>query len=470
MGRVVGLLILAVMVGIVAGLHWYVWRRLVRDSTVAGSIGRRAGTGVIVVGGLFMVGTPATRIDMVPFGVVRVISTVGYLWAAVLIYLLLGVLAGEVLRPLLVWWASRRKGGSDAGAVLTTTAASTRGTGTTATTGTAAATGPTEATGTTEKTGTDAEATAPNAATDTAGAGETTAQATPQEVVGNGPAAAESAGSQAVSRRMFVSRALAGATAVAAVATVGAGTYGVLKGPAVNRVTVPLRRLPAEASGFRITLVSDLHLGPSLGRGFARTVVDTINRTQPDLIAIAGDLVDGSVADLREHVAPLADLRAPHGVFFCMGNHEYYSGPDEWIEYLPNLGIRVLFNERAELPWFDIAGVDDLAAEAYDRAPDFDAALGGRDTSKPCVLLAHQPSLIHDAVDHGVDLQLSGHTHGGQLFPANFFAALANPTLAGLERYGDTQLYVTRGAGAWGPPVRVGAPSDITVIELVPDN
>lgn len=447
MGRVVGLLIVAVMVGLVAGLHWYVWRRLVRDSTVAGSIGRRAGTAVIVVGGLFMVGTMATRIDMVPFGVVRVVATVGYLWAAVLIYLLLGVLAGEVLRPLMVGWANRR-GGS--GAAAARTAAARREADPEAPMG--------------------AEAIAPTARTGAAGTAETTADATPPAIVENTHAPAESAGPRAVSRRMFVSRGLAGATAVAAVATVGAGTYGVLKGPAVNRVTVPLRRLPAEASGFRITLVSDLHLGPSLGRGFARTVVDTVNRTRPDLIAVAGDLVDGTVADLREHVAPLADLRAPHGVYFCMGNHEYYSGPDEWIAYLPNLGIRVLFNERAELPWFDIAGVDDLAAEAYDRAPDFDAALGGRDTSKPCVLLAHQPSLVHDAVDHGVDLQLSGHTHGGQMFPANLIAALANPTLAGLERYGDTQLYVTRGAGAWGPPVRVGAPSDIAVIELVPDN
>jgi len=418
----------AVMVGVLVGLHWYVWRRLVRDSTVARSLGRRAGTAVIVVGGLFMVGTMATRVDALPFGIVRVVSTVGYLWAAVLIYLLLGVLAGEVLRPLLMRLPIRRRGRSRA----------------TAATGSAAEGG---------------------AATPGTGA-------TPDDIApatgGNDAAAEESSEPPNVSRRMFVNRALAGATAVAAVATVGGGTYGVLKGPGVNRVTVPIRRLPVEASGFRITLVSDLHLGPVLGRDFAQRVVDTVNRTQPDLIAVAGDLVDGSVADLREHVAPLAGLRAPRGVFFCMGNHEYYSGPDDWIEYLPNLGIRVLVNERAELPWFDIAGVDDLAAEAYDRSPDFDAALDGRDTSRPLVMLAHQPALIHDAVDHGVDLQLSGHTHGGQIFPANLVAALANPTLAGLERYGDTQLYVSRGAGAWGPPVRVGAPSDIAVIELVP--
>lgn len=429
MGRVLGLLMVAVMVAIVVGLHWYVWRRLVRDSTVAGSPARRAGTAVMVTGGLFMVGTFASRIDAMPFGIVRVVSTVGYLWAAVLIYLLLGVLIGEVLRPLLGRLATRRDARSQARV-----------------------------------------ASAPGAP----GTDDPVAKASEPEHVehgsaaGSGSAETEDRDARAVTRRMFVSRALAGATAVAAVATVGGGTYGVLKGPGVNRVTVPIRRLPAEAAGFRITLVTDLHLGPVLGGDFARKVVDTVNGTEPDLIAIAGDLVDGTVGNLREHVAPLADLHAPQGVFFCMGNHEYYSGPDEWIEYLPSLGIRVLFNERAELPWFDIAGVDDPAAEAYDREPDFEAALGGRDTAKPCVLLAHQPALIHDAVGYGVDLQLSGHTHGGQIFPGNLLAALANPTLAGLERYGDTQLYVSRGAGAWGPPVRVGAPSDIAVIELVP--
>ncbi|WP_280504030.1 metallophosphoesterase [Nocardia farcinica] len=395
MGTVIGLVMVAVLVALVAGLHWYVWRRLVRDSTLAGSAGRRAGTAVLVIGGLFLVGTPAGRVEAVPFGLVRVVSTIGYLWAAVLVYLLLGVLAGEVVRPATLRLLRRRDG---------------------------------------------------DTAQDSASATDT----------------------GAVSRRMFVSRTLAGATAAAALVTVGGGTYGVLKGPAVNRVTVPIRRLPAEAAGFRITLVSDLHLGPVLGRDFAQKVVDTVNGTEPDLIAIAGDLVDGTVDNLREQVAPLAGLRAPQGVFFCMGNHEYYSGPDEWLAYLPQLGIRVLFNERVELPWFDIAGVDDPAAEAYDREPDFQAALGGRDTSRPCVLLAHQPVLIHDAVDHGVDLQLSGHTHGGQIFPGNLLAALANPTLAGLERYGDTQLYVSRGAGAWGPPVRVAAPSDIAVLELVP--
>jgi predicted MPP superfamily phosphohydrolase len=254
--------------------------------------------------------------------------------------------------------------------------------------------------------------------------------------------------------------------AATAVGTVGYGTYGVLRGPAVKRVTVPLAKLPRAAHGFRIAVVSDIHLGPVLGRGFAQRVVDTINSTQPDLIAVVGDLVDGSVKDLGPAAAPLARLRARHGSYFVTGNHEYYSGADQWVEEVRRLGLHPLENARTELPAFDLAGVNDLAGESEGEGPDFTRALGDRDTSRAVVLLAHQPVQIHEAVRHHVDLQLSGHTHGGQLWPGNLVAAAANPTVAGLDRYGDTQLYVSRGAGAWGPPTRVGAPSDITVIEL----
>ncbi|WP_460073516.1 metallophosphoesterase [Streptomyces sp. YKOK-I1] len=278
--------------------------------------------------------------------------------------------------------------------------------------------------------------------------------------------ASEAAENRAPSRRLFVSRVVGGAAAAVAVGTVGAGTYGVLRGPKVKRVTVPLAKLPRTAHGYRIAVVSDIHLSPVLGRDFARKVVDTINGTQPDLIAVVGDLVDGSVKDLGPAAAPLARLKARHGSFFVTGNHEYFSGAAQWVEEVRRLGMDPLENERTELPWFDLAGVNDIAGESEGQGPDFGKALGDRDTTRACVLLAHQPVQIHDAVRHGVDLQLSGHTHGGQLFPGNLIAEAANPTLAGLDRYGDTQLYVSRGAGAWGPPTRVGAPSDITVIEL----
>ncbi|MFD8284623.1 metallophosphoesterase, partial [Streptomyces solisilvae] len=285
------------------------------------------------------------------------------------------------------------------------------------------------------------------------------------EAVVDGVAGSEGAGS-APSRRLFVARAVAvGATAVAA-GTVGYGTYTVLRGPRVKRITVPLAKLPRGAHGFRIAVVSDIHLGPILGRAHTRRVVETVNRTNPDLVAVVGDLVDGSVADLGPAAEPLRGLSARHGSYFVTGNHEYYSGADEWVDRVRELGLRPLENERTELPGFDLAGVNDVAGESEGHGPDFGKALGDRDRSRASVLLAHQPVVIHDAVKAGVDLQLSGHTHGGQLWPGTYVAELANPTAAGLERYGDTQLYVTRGAGAWGPPVRVGAPPDVTVVEL----
>ncbi|MFD9595514.1 metallophosphoesterase, partial [Kitasatospora sp. NPDC059973] len=267
-------------------------------------------------------------------------------------------------------------------------------------------------------------------------------------------------------RRLFVARTLAIGASGAAAAVVGTGTYGVLRGPRLKQVTVPLAKLPARAHGYRIAVVSDIHLGPILGREHTRRIVDTINGAQPDLIAIVGDLVDGSVAELGRAAEPLAQLRARDGAYFVTGNHEYFSGAAPWVDFVRELGVHPLQNARLELAGFDLAGVNDIAGRTEGDGPDFDKALGDRDRARTSVLLSHQPVTIHDAVRHGVDLQLSGHTHGGQLWPGNYLAELANPTVAGLERYGDTQLYVTRGAGAWGPPVRVGAPSDITIVTL----
>ncbi|WP_043677104.1 metallophosphoesterase [Streptomyces xylophagus] len=388
-------LVALVAVAVLGGVHWYLWRRLVRDTTRAWGPARVTGTAVLTAGPVLMIAALATERGGAPFWLQRVLGWPGFLWMAVLIYLLLAVLAGEVLRPLLRRFLDRR------------------------------------------------------------GRAETAVEETD-------PPAPEAA----PSRRLFVSRVVGGVAAAAAVGTVGYGTYGVLRGPSVKRVTVPLAKLPRSAHGFRIAVVSDIHLGPVLGRGFAQKVVDTINSTQPDLIAVVGDLVDGSVKNLGPAAAPLAQLRARHGSFFVTGNHEYFSGAQQWLEEVRTLGIHTLENARTELPWFDLAGVNDLQGESEGQGPDFGKALGDRDTTRACVLLAHQPVQIQEAVKHGVDLQLSGHTHGGQLWPGNFIAAAANPTVAGLERYGDTELYVSRGAGAWGPPTRVGAPSDITVVEL----
>ncbi|WP_369266457.1 metallophosphoesterase, partial [Streptomyces harbinensis] len=251
-----------------------------------------------------------------------------------------------------------------------------------------------------------------------------------------------------------------------AAGTVGYGSYR-FRQLTTKHVKVPLAKLPRAAHGYRIAVVSDIHLSAILGASHSRRIVDAINRTQPDLITVVGDMVDAEVTDLRSAAAPLAELSAPDGAYFVTGNHEYYVDTLQWVEHVRELGMIPLENARVELPFFDLAGVNDVQGEGtVHGGPDFEAALGDRDRQRASVLMAHQPVLIHDAVDAGVDLQLSGHTHGGQLWPVTYLADLANPTLAGLERYGDTQLYVSRGAGAWGPPVRVGADPDITVIEL----
>ncbi|MER6731709.1 metallophosphoesterase [Streptomyces puniciscabiei] len=437
-------LVAVAALAVVAGLHRYVWRRLVRDTTRGPGPARRAGTVLFVTGPALMLGALLTEHSAAPFWLQRTLAWPGFLWMAVTLYLLLAVLAGEVVRPLLHRFLEHRsRPGEDETAApfsqpSETLVASPLGQ-------------PSRHGG------------PPARAKPSVGEGGQR-----PGVQGAGPpgTATEVPGNQEPTRRLFVSRVVAAAATTAATATVGYGTYGVLRGPHVKNVTVPLAKLPRAAHGFRIAVVSDIHLGPVLGRDFAQRVVDTVNATQPDLIAVVGDLVDGSVKNLGPAAAPLAQLSARHGAYFVTGNHEYLSGAEQWVAEVRSFGLHPLENARTELPYFDLAGVNDLAGESEGRGPDFGRALGDRDPARACVLLAHQPVQVHEAVRYGVDLQLSGHTHGGQLWPGNLLAAAANPTVAGLDRYGDTQLYVSRGAGAWGPPTRVGAPSDVTVIHL----
>lgn len=273
-------------------------------------------------------------------------------------------------------------------------------------------------------------------------------------------------------RRTFLSRVIAGAAGVLAMGLGVTGAASALGEVAVRPVRVRLRRLPRAMSGFRIVQLTDLHIGPTIGRAWLERIVARVNALEPDVVAITGDLVDGSVEDLREHTAPLADLRARYGVFFVTGNHEYYSGVDAWVAELGRLGVRVLRNERVSIGdgdhSFDLAGVDDWSAGRMGggQGPDLARALAGRDPSRELVLLAHQPKQILEAERMGVGLQLSGHTHGGQIFPWGLFVRLDQPYVAGLSWHGQSQIYVSRGTGYWGPPMRVGAPSEITLIEL----
>jgi predicted MPP superfamily phosphohydrolase len=248
----------------------------------------------------------------------------------------------------------------------------------------------------------------------------------------------------------------------AAAATVIYGLVHASTGPIVRRVRVPLARLPAGAEGYTIVQLTDVHIGPILGDRFAARVVAKVNALAPDLIVITGDLVDGRLDELRRHVEPLRDLQACDGVYAVTGNHEYYWNPSAWLEHLRSLGIRILRNEHVTIrEAFELAGVDDSSA-----SEDVPRALAGRDAALPVVLLAHHPRTIARAAAAGVDLQLSGHTHGGQLLPLGWLSRLFEPRVAGLARFGATWLYVSEGTGFWGPPMRVGTSSEITLLTL----
>ncbi|MET9291232.1 metallophosphoesterase [Streptomyces sp. NPDC003077] len=479
--------IVLVAVLLLVAIHRYLWVRLVRDTTAPGSGPRRAGTAAAVVLPIVALGALMSGRVGAPFAVERALAWPGYLWLALVLYLTLALAVGEAVRGVWLRILRRRSG--------------------------EARTGPR-----TEADEDEDEALVPAAPTDLDDASASAAAGEPSPVTGqssvvagepspvtgqssvvagepspatgqSSPAARESHDAAEPvpteppapaapapdttepaplhpSRRLFVARSVAAGAAAVATATVGYGTYSVLRGPSLKRVTVPLAKLPRRAHGFRIAVVSDIHLGPILGRDHTERIVATINRTSPDLVAIVGDLVDGSVADLGPAAEPLRRLRSRFGSYFVTGNHEYYSGAAEWVNHVRELGVHPLENARTELPAFDLAGVNDISGTTHHAGPDYGLALGDRDPSRASVLLAHQPVMIHEAVRHGVDLQLSGHTHGGQMWPVTYIAEATNPTVAGLERYGDTQLYVTRGAGAWGPPVRVGAPPDVTLVQL----
>lgn len=238
-------------------------------------------------------------------------------------------------------------------------------------------------------------------------------------------------------------------------------------------VEVSLAGLPEALEGFTIAQISDLHVGPTIKRPFVERVVERVNRLEADLVAITGDLVDGTVRDLAHHTEPLARLESRHGTYVVTGNHEYYSGAHAWIRELRRLGACVLINEHVLLDHdgatVAIAGVTDWSAHHFDPAhrSDPQAAAHGAPEHATKVLLAHQPRSARFAVSAGYHLQLSGHTHGGQFWPWNFFVRLQQPFTAGLKRVGEMWIYISRGTGYWGPPMRFGIPSEITRIRLV---
>ncbi len=270
------------------------------------------------------------------------------------------------------------------------------------------------------------------------------------------------------------SRIVTAAVAVIALVLLLWGHWEAMRVSRVQRVDVTLPRLGAGLDGLRVVLLTDTHYGPIDRARWSRGVTAVVNSLEPDIVAHTGDIADGEVAQRREMAAPLGDVRAALARVYVTGNHEYFSGAQRWVEHMASLGWEALHNRHVIVSRggdsLVVAGVDDRTA-AGSGVPghhmDHDAALGGADPGLPVLLLAHQPQQVTGAVAHGVDLQLSGHTHGGQMWPFHYLVRLDQPVLQGLSRHGErTQLYTSRGTGFWGPPFRIFAPSEITLLTL----
>jgi len=393
-------LFLAVAVAVFGGLHWYIFARLARDTSLP-EAWRRAVAALLVAAALAVpVGMFLSR--LLPRGSARLFSGILFVWMGTAFLLFMALLAADLVRLL-------------------------------------------------------------------GGAASWLADA-----VRRGPEVPSDP-----DRRVFMARAVAGGALLASGTASAAGIHSANGDPIVNEVPVKLERLPPSLSGLTIAQISDLHVGAIIRDRHVRRVVELTNAMRPDVVAITGDLVDASVAQLSHVTRALADLRARYGVFFVTGNHEYYSGAREWIEELGRCGVRVLRNERVAIgdggpggASIDLAGVDDwsVARGADGRWPALERALVGRDADRSLVLLAHQPRGVAEAVRSGVELQLSGHTHGGQIFPWSVVVSAVFPYYKGLYRHEEGgragRVFVSCGTGYWGPPMRIGAPAEIAKIVL----
>jgi len=273
-------------------------------------------------------------------------------------------------------------------------------------------------------------------------------------------------------RRLFMLNATNIGVIGAAALMTGYGIYEARRKPILEQVTVPLIGIGPKGEGFKIAQFTDIHAGYTIKRGFIQSAVEQVNNLGADAIVFTGDMVDGTVQSLRDDVKPLKDLNASYGVYFVTGNHEYYSGAEAWIEEIERLGLTVLLNDHKIIQYKEsrimIAGVTDYRAEAIipEHKSDPRRAMGDAVESDVKILLAHQPKSIFAAAELGFDLQISGHTHGGQYIPWSFLVTLDQPFIKGLHKHKNTWIYVNRGTGYWGPPVRVGIPSEVTLITL----
>jgi predicted MPP superfamily phosphohydrolase len=440
----IGLLVFGtVVLGAMLVLHGYLWFRLVRSTTYPGRTRRRLTMLTVVLALL-----PALAVGLrgtLPRDAATPLDWIAYTWLGIAFYLFLTLLALEPLRLALRPWTrrgsaeQREDGFIPSGARRKTAEQEDR-------------------------------EVAPSGARRVPRRRDEAAQPDGGTARGRGAIRQDR---NVIARRLFLGRGLAVTAGAVALGTAGTGAYVANSAPVVRRVPITLARLDPALDGLRIVTFSDAHLSATYGGRRFERLVEIVNGERPDVVAIVGDLVDGSVDELREDVAPLADLVSEQGVFFVTGNHEYFVDTRAWLRHMPTLGVDVLHNERVAISRgtasFDLAGIDDRTAARSGvpgQGADLGAALDGRDGATPVVLLAHQPVMVEQARMAGVDLQLSGHTHGGQLWPFDYVIRLDQPAVQGLSRHGDTQLYVTSGAGYWGPPMRVGARPEVTVVEL----
>ena len=275
------------------------------------------------------------------------------------------------------------------------------------------------------------------------------------------------------SRRGFLVNSMNYGILAAAALSTGYGIAEAKQAPEVKKVPVRIPHLPEEFEGFRIVQITDVHISPTFRRPSVEEIVAIVNTLNADIVALTGDLVDGTVEQLANDAAPLANIKSATGNYFVTGNHEYYSGVTEWIEQIKRLGFSVLINEHRiiarEKRKLLLAGVTDYREGRMlpGHRSDPDKAMKAAPVTDVKILLAHQPKNIFAAARAGYDLQISGHTHGGQFFPWNLFVGFSQPYVSGLHTHQNTRIYVSRGTGYWGPPLRVSSPSEITLIKLV---
>ncbi|MEJ3750668.1 metallophosphoesterase [Actinomycetes bacterium KLBMP 9797] len=419
------LVFVAIAFGIAGLIHLYLWYRLVRGTTRPGRW-RRVGGAAIAVALVLLIATLALG-DQLPSGL-RWLTLPGYLWLALMFYLLLTLLLLEA--PMLAARLATRR---------------------------------------------PAPVRHPAPVSVPVGAGGSGGAVEPPPTTDPDPAPAsrrppEPEPDHAPDRRLLLRRGAAITAGAVAVGFTGFGVSRAYRTPTIKRYDIPMSRLDRRADGLRLAVLADLHVGPLLGTGQVERMVEIVNDLDADLVAVVGDVVTSEPGRVRQSLLPLTRMRGRHGVYYVTGNHEYYVGPENWTEAAAELDLRVLRNERVEIVHgggvIDLAGVNDITGAQYADPPDYEATLTGRDQSRPVVLMAHQPVAVHDAAPYGVDLQLSGHTHGGQMFPFNYLVGLQQPVVSGLGEVDGTPVYVTNGAGFWGPPVRVGADPDITLLTL----